>query len=72
MIYTPMPWKSFKIGSYFLRQTKLTKILSEHKEAESLYEYTDISIPMRALDLLGQVKWKINRKVLEVNLFLSI
>lgn len=64
-----MQWKNFKIGSYFLRQTKLSKISSEHKEAESLYEFTDISIPMRALDLLGQVKWKINKKVLEVNFY---
>ncbi len=66
MIYSPMPWKSFNIGSYYLRQTPLAKIVPDHKEASSLYEYNDVSIPMRVLDLLGQVKWRVNKSVLEV------
>jgi len=66
MIYTPMPWKNFKIGSYWLRQTPISKIYAEHKEASSLYEYNDVSTPMKVLDLLGQVPWRINKKVLDV------
>jgi len=63
-----MPWKNFKIGSYYLRQTQISKIVPDHKEASSLYEFNDVSTPMKVLDLLGQVKWRINKRVLDVSL----
>ncbi len=66
MILPPMPWKNFKIGSYFLRQTTISKLLPGHVEASSLYDRHDVTKVMKVLDLLANVKWRINAKVLEL------
>lgn len=66
MIFPPLPWKNHKIGSYYLRQTAFSKIVPDHFEAASLYEKTDISKVMKVLDTLGSVKWRINKKVLDI------
>lgn len=66
MIYPPMNWKNFKIGSHFLRQTHLSKIVSDNFEASSLFEKTDVHHIMKCLDKLGKVKWKINNRTLDL------
>jgi DNA-directed RNA polymerase len=66
MIFQPMKWRNFKIGGYYLRQTQVSKIVSDHYEASSLYECQDVSTIMKVLDTLGDVKWRINNKVLEI------
>jgi DNA-directed RNA polymerase len=66
MIYKPMEWKNIRIGSYYLRQTQFSKIVPNHKEAQGMYEISDISVPMKVLDQLGQVQWRINKLVLDV------
>lgn len=66
MIYPPMPWKSFSIGSYYLRQTNISKIFSENIEGKMSYNKCNVSSIMKSLDLLSNVGWKINEKVLEI------
>ena len=61
-----MNWRHFKIGGYFLRQTAIAKIIPDHYEATSLYESNDISSVMKVLDVLGSVKWRINRKIFDI------
>lgn len=66
MIYKPMPWKNYRIGCYYLRQTPFSKIPMDHIKTCKLYEHNNISSVIKCLDLLGQVKWRINQKVLDV------
>jgi len=33
MIYPPAPWKSFNFGAYYLKQTKMAKLLPHFREA---------------------------------------
>jgi DNA-directed RNA polymerase len=66
MIYKPMTWKNYRIGCYYLRQTPFSKIPIDHVKTCKLYEHNDISRVIKCLDLLGEVKWRINQKVLDV------
>ena len=66
MVYPPMPWKNFSIGCHYLRQTPFSKVIHDHHEAASLYENCDVSKVMKVLDLLSNVKWRINRKLLDL------
>lgn len=61
-----MPWRNYRIGCYFLRQTPFSKIPMDHIKTCRLYEHNNISSVVKSLDLLGQVKWRINTKVLNV------
>jgi DNA-directed RNA polymerase len=61
-----MQWKNFSIGCYYLRQTPFSKVLPDHFEASSLYENCDVSKVMKVLDLLSNVRWRINRRVLDL------
>lgn len=70
MIYKPMLWRSFKIGGYYLRQTQFSKVIPDHHEALSLFEVNNTTKIMKVLDLLGEVKWKVNVKVLDLVEFL--
>jgi DNA-directed RNA polymerase len=66
MIFPPLSWKNFSIGCHYLRQTPFSKIVPDHFEASSLYEKSDVSKVMKVLDTLSQVKWRINKKVLDL------
>lgn len=66
MIYQPQKWKNTSIGGYYLRQTNIAKIVPGHNQARSLYSFNDTSKVMKALDTLGSVKWRVNKKVLDL------
>ena len=61
-----MEWRNCKIGCYFLRQTPFSKVPSDQINTSRLYEYNDISQVTKSLDLLGKVKWRINKNVLDI------
>jgi hypothetical protein len=66
MIYKPLPWKSAKIGSYYLRQSPFVKVLPEHYEANILFDTNNISNISTVLDKLASIKWRVNKKILDV------
>lgn len=66
MIYAPMPWKKFNIGSYYLRNTTFSKVFSDNLEAIDMYSKADLSKVMNILDHQGSIPWRINNKILEV------
>ena len=66
MIYQPAPWKNFQFGGYYLKQTKMAKIVSNFKEAQRYLHRADLSTMCMVLDTLGKVRWRINRRILEV------
>lgn len=66
MIYKPAPWKNFSFGGYYLKQTKLAKVIPNFKEAEKFLHRADISQVCNVLDILSSVRWRVNSKVLEV------
>ena len=43
MIYKPAPWKNYTFGAYYLKQTKMAKIISNFREAHHLMDKSDIS-----------------------------
>jgi DNA-directed RNA polymerase len=66
MIYKPAPWKNFKFGAYYLKQTKMVKIIASFKEANSLLNQGDISDVCNALNVVSDIKWRVNKNVLEM------
>jgi len=66
MVYSPAPWKNFYFGGYYLKQTKMAKVLPNFKEAIRYMGRADISNLCGVLDVLGSVKWGINKAVLDV------
>lgn len=66
MVYTPAPWKNFYFGGYYLKQTKMAKVLPNFKEAIRYMGRADISNLCGVLDVLGSVKWSLNKVVLDV------
>mmetsp|Transcript_20058 Transcript_20058/g.14770 ORF Transcript_20058/g.14770 Transcript_20058/m.14770 type:complete len:108 (+) Transcript_20058:973-1296(+) len=66
MIYPPAPWKNYHFGGYYLRQTKMAKILPNFREALKYFNKIDLTEMCNVLDVLGSVKWRLNRRVLEM------
>jgi len=66
MIYQPAPWKNYFFGGYYLKQTKMAKVLPQFKEAVKFLNRADLSKICEALDTLGSVKWRLNKRVLEI------
>jgi DNA-directed RNA polymerase len=66
MIYKPLPWKSFKIGSYYLRQSPFAKVMPAFHEATMLFDTNNISTIANVLDKLGSIKWRVNKRILDV------
>lgn len=66
MIYKPAPWKNFNFGAYYLKQTKMAKIVPNFWEAYTLLKSNDISEICWVLDILSQTKWRVNKWVLEM------
>jgi DNA-directed RNA polymerase len=66
MVYQPAPWKNYYFGGYYLKQTKMAKVLPMFREAVEYLARTDLSQMCNVLDVLGSVQWKINREVLDI------
>jgi DNA-directed RNA polymerase len=66
MVYQPAPWKNYYFGGYYLKQTKMAKVLPMFKEAVNYLARTDLSQMCNVLDVLGSVQWKINSEVLDI------
>lgn len=66
MIYQPAPWKNFYFGGYYLKQTKMAKVLPMFREAVNYLVRADMAPMCNVLDVLGSVKWKINTDVLDI------
>ena len=66
MVYPPAPWKNFQFGGYYLKQTKMAKVFSNFHEANLYLHKADLTNICKVLDCLGQVKWRINRRILEI------
>jgi len=66
MIYQPAPWKSFEFGAYYLKQTRMAKIIPNFREAQDLLKHNDISAQCATLDALSSTKWRVNKKVLDL------
>jgi len=66
MIYPPAPWKNYFFGGYYLRQTKMAKVLPQFREAIKYMTKADLTQICQVLDTLGSVDWRVNKKVLEI------
>ena len=66
MIYKPAPWKNYTFGAYYLKQTKMAKIISNFREAHHLLNKSDISKICNVLNIISDVKWRVNKDVLEM------
>lgn len=66
MIYKPAPWKNHVLGAYYLKQTKIAKIIPNFREAHHLLSKTDISQICNALNIISDIKWRVNKDVLEM------
>jgi len=66
MVYPPAPWKSHNFGAYYLKQTKLAKIIPNFKAAQTLLKSNDIGEICDVLDNLSSTKWRVNKRVLEM------
>ncbi len=60
MIYPPAPWKSFHFGGYYLKQTKMARLMAAFNQPVKHYLRNDISKVADTLDALGAVKWRLN------------
>jgi len=67
MIYKPAPWKNYYFGGYYLKQTKIAKVHPMFKEAVHYMKRTDLRLVCQTLDRLGNVPWRINKRVLETS-----
>jgi DNA-directed RNA polymerase len=65
MIYKAAPLKIYYFGGYYLKQTKLAKILQLFHEAVRYMTRSDLSTIFKILNFLGLVEWRVNKKVLE-------
>ena len=66
MIYKPLKWKNLHIGSHYLRFTPLSKIESGNKDSIESYNISNTNKIMKVLDNLGNIKWRINKQVLDI------
>ena len=66
MIYPPSDWKNLNIGGYYLRQTNMAKIYPGFFEAKSVFNNNNLGVIMEVLNMMNNVPWRINTKVLEI------
>ena len=66
MIYKPAPWKSHNFGAYYLKQTKMAKVIASFREAQQLLNKSDISQVCNALNVVSDVRWRVNKNVLDM------
>jgi DNA-directed RNA polymerase len=55
MIYPPAPWKNFYFGGYYLKQTKMAKVMPNFKEAVNYLCRSNMKPMCEVLDILGSV-----------------
>lgn len=55
MIYQPAPWKNFYFGGYYLKQTKMAKVMPNFKEAITYLQKSNMKPMCEVLDILGSV-----------------
>jgi DNA-directed RNA polymerase len=60
MIYKPAPWKNYYFGGYYLKQTKIAKILPQFQEAVKYMTRSDLSTICSVLNFLGMIEWRVN------------
>ena len=65
MVFKPAPWRNFHFGGYYLRQTRLAKIEPNFMQAMDYMASSDLKPMCQILDILAQVPWAINNKILE-------
>lgn len=53
MVYRPAPWKNYSFGGYYLKQTKMAKVLPQFREAVNYLSRADLSNLCNVLDFLG-------------------
>lgn len=66
MIYKPAPWKNINFGAYYLKQTKMAKVMAHFKEANNLLRKGDLSEICNTLNVVSEIKWRVNKHVLEM------
>ena len=65
MIVPPKPWTSPDEGGYLWLQSELMRYHGSHMQKDAL-GVADMSTLYQGLNVLGQVPWKINQRILEV------
>ena len=65
MINKPAPWKDYEIGGYYQKPTNFMRIEKLGKQ-ESAIKYADLTKLYEVLDIIGSVKWRINKNVLNI------
>ena len=65
MVFKPAPWRNFFFGGYYLRQTRMAKIEPSFQTAMNYLVQSDLKPMCQTLDILGQVPWTINERVLQ-------
>lgn len=66
MIYKPAPWKNYFFGGYYLKQTRMAKILPQFMEGIKYMTKADLSKICEVLNTLGSVAWRVNKRVFDV------
>ena len=62
MIYPPAPWKDYEIGGYYQKPTNFMRIEKGGLQ-ETAIKYADLEKMYGVLDIVGKVKWRINKNV---------
>lgn len=65
MIVEPKPWTSHLDGGYKVIKSNLLRYHGSKLQKEVLF-YADLTTVMNGLNVLGRVKWKINKNILSV------
>ena len=65
MIYPPASWRSFVFGGYYLKQTKLARLLPNFSSPVKHLACSNLGQIGSTLDNLSMVKWRINRDVVK-------
>lgn len=65
MIVPPKPWSAVKDGGYLMLKVDLMRYHGCHTQREALHN-ADSSIVFDGLNALGRVKWRINKRLLDV------
>ena len=65
MIMPPKPWKNTQEGGYMFLKSELMRYHGCKMQEDAL-EIADMSTLHQGLNVLGQVPWKINKRILEV------
>jgi DNA-directed RNA polymerase len=65
MIYKPAPWKDYEIGGYYQKPTNFMRIEKSGGQ-ENAIKYADLEKMYKVLNIVGNVKWRVNKQILRV------